>query len=110
MKSLIASLMLFSSLSVSAYVSGSGKITATSGFYPSAQESKGVNLVIKGKAAKVLFEEITYTDIQSSNNSGLEIRQTETVKCIKDKKNIECRILLNSDGSAADLPREVLNF
>lgn len=110
MKTLLTTCMLFSSLSVSAYVSGAGKVTATSGFYPSAQDSKGVNLVIKGKAAKVLFEEIKYTDVQTSSNSGLEIRQTETVKCIKEKKDIQCRILLNSDGSAAELPREVLNF
>lgn len=107
---LLAALALTSFSAFAEYVSGKGKIEATSGFYPSAKNSMGVNLTVTGNAARILFDEIDHKTDETGLNSGTQIRQSENVQCIKiSKRDIECRILLNSDGTAAKLPRLQLN-
>lgn len=113
MKKLIiitATILSFSTFA--GYVEGKGQITVSSGFYPTAEVTEGVNLKISGQAARVLFNEIAYTDKQGPGViSAQEIRQTETIQCIKfNKREIECRILLNMEGHSTPIPRLILNF
>lgn len=111
MKKLLVGLLALSSVSAFAYVKGNGKVSVSSGFYAAADQSLGVNITIKGKAASVLFEEINFSDIRGPGGlSNQEIRQNDTIQCVKyGKKEIECRVLLNSDGTQATMPRLRLN-
>ncbi len=123
MKTLIVSLLAFGSVSVFAgYVDGKGKVTVSSGFYPSAKDSSGANIRITGKAAKVLFNEIEFAKEMTNAAgevaaedatgafSGQQIRQSDFIQCVKySERDIECRMLMNSDGTPAKLPRLHLN-
>jgi|GEM_PF-6138370 len=108
MKALIGIIVLTASMFAQAdYVSGKGEAEATSGFYVSAKDSKGVNLLIKGKAARVLFDELSFSDDgQVGVRSGQQIRQSDFIQCVKySKRDIACRLLINSDGTPATMPR-----
>jgi hypothetical protein len=124
MKKILIGLVLLGSVSAFAnYVEGNGKVNATSGFFASAKESQGVNVIIKGNAAKVLFDEISFKNTRTTLSgaptsaeeptgafSGQQIRQSDFIQCVRySKREIECRLLLNSDGTPAKLPRLDLN-
>lgn len=97
---------------------GKGRAKATSAYF---NQGDGVMVTIKGNAAQVMFDEINFEDIQTHGSllievngrpvkpSGIEIRQSNYVQCVKDGK-VECKMLIGRDGVPLKMSRLQLNF
>jgi hypothetical protein len=99
---------------------GNGKASVKMGTY---QYGNGAMLEVTGKAAKVLFEKLNFpaplnplkvdedapdvnlieVPTSSQVTEHMEIRQSDSLQCIRTKKKYNCKIFIREDGTVGEI-------
>lgn len=116
--------LAFFALDANAYLGikgkGKGKASVKMGTY---QYGNGAMLEVTGKAAKALFDKLNFPapikpleDDEDTPNVNLievptssqvtehmEIRQTDSLQCVRTKKKYNCKIFIREDGTVGEI-------
>lgn len=105
MKTLLIGLLAVASLSAFA-ASEKGRV-----YVNSFKISEGQTIVISGKAAKLLFDEVTANHESAGIVSKILVKQSPAMVCIKDNRNYECTIRIDpKTGETINQPLHHVNF